>query len=268
MSRVVCANRSLILVVDDHPTNRLVIRQQLDLLGYSADIFDNAAEALSAWATGAYGLILTDCFMPDMDGYALTRRIREQEKDRNLKRTPIIAFSAAVLSGEQEKSLAAGMDDFLAKPVDLDTIARKLEKWLPQTHQRGRALDSSHERVTPVASSSNAIDIDVLMASFSDLETSKSILQNYLVSYHEDIAQLARAIEKQDHGAVERLAHRMKGAARTIGAKPYADWCFELEKAGRNGDETNIQELWRRFKSMDAEIKAGIAAMSYSHPPA
>ena len=256
------ANGSLILVVDDHPTNRFVIQQQLSLLGYAAEVFDNAAEALSAWTTGDYGLVLTDCFMPGMDGYTLTRRIREQEQDRKLKRTPIIAFSAAVLSGEQEKSLAVGMDDFLPKPADLNAIARKLEAWLPQIRQRTDAENRIAQGFTPAKAPLEAIDVDVLRASFGDSETIKRILQSYFVSHCEDRAQLARAIEERDHGAVERIAHRMKGAARIVGAGPHAQWCSDMEKAGHGGDAARTEELWRRFAAIDNELKENIDAIA------
>ena len=210
------AKNSLILVVDDHPTNRLVIAQQLKLIGYWADVFDNASDALRAWGTGDYSLVLTDCYMPGMDGYSFTRNIRELEHERNLRRTPVIAFSAAVLSGEQEKSLAAGMDDFLSKPATLETIARMLESWLP--HARESTIPRHGASVSTSSIGTAGIDLSVLRQSFSDSEPIKTILQKFLVSHGADAQQLANAITQRDHPTVASIAHRMKGAAQVVGA--------------------------------------------------
>ena len=119
----------LILVAEDNDINQKVIRQQLTLLGYAADIAGDGREALKRWKSGNYGLLLTDLHMPEMDGYQLTTAIRLAEQGKN--RAPIIAFTANALKGEAEHCRAVGMDDYLSKPVQLAHLKAILQKWLP-----------------------------------------------------------------------------------------------------------------------------------------
>lgn len=123
--------RRLILVAEDNETNQLVISQQLDLLGYAADMTANGAEALERWKSDKYGLILTDLHMPEMDGYDLTMQIRKEEKESGKARIPIVALTANVLQDEEKRCLSLGMDAYISKPVDLNKLSETLEAHLP-----------------------------------------------------------------------------------------------------------------------------------------
>jgi len=124
-------DRRLILVAEDNPVNRMVIKRLLTLLGRNAEIVEDGMQALAAWRSGRYAMVLTDCHMPEMDGFALSRAIRAEEADGR-GRTPIIAFTAAATSDEVKLCTDAGMDDFLPKPVDLDRLKAALSRWLDQ----------------------------------------------------------------------------------------------------------------------------------------
>jgi CheY-like chemotaxis protein len=117
-----------ILVAEDNPVNRMVITRLLRLLGYEADIVDDGLQAAASWRQGHYDLVLTDCHMPEMDGFALARLIRAEEAPE--QRTPIVAFTAAATSDEVRECHEAGMDDFLPKPVDLERLKAALSRWL------------------------------------------------------------------------------------------------------------------------------------------
>jgi CheY-like chemotaxis protein/two-component sensor histidine kinase len=119
----------LILVAEDNPVNRMVISRLLQLLGRKAEIFPDGKVALEAWRSGRYALVLTDCHMPEMDGFALSRAIREAEQGSG-RYTPIVAFTAAATSDEVDQCTEAGMDDFLPKPVDLERLKSSLSHWL------------------------------------------------------------------------------------------------------------------------------------------
>jgi signal transduction histidine kinase/ActR/RegA family two-component response regulator len=125
---------TLILVVDDHPVNRMVLERQVRILGYADESAESGRQALELWKSGRFGAVVTDCNMPDMDGYDLARAIRAVEKEKGLARTPIIACTASALQGEADNCLAAGMDDYITKPVDLKTLGVKLDRWLPDRH--------------------------------------------------------------------------------------------------------------------------------------
>ena len=119
-----------ILVAEDHPVNQQVIRRQLHLLGFTAEIFPDGAAALSAWRARPYSLVLTDCHMPIMDGFQLTAAIRAEEKAEG-RHTPILALTANALAGEAERCLRAGMDSYLSKPVELPHLREALARLLP-----------------------------------------------------------------------------------------------------------------------------------------
>jgi signal transduction histidine kinase/ActR/RegA family two-component response regulator len=126
--------QKLILVAEDNPTNQLVIRKQLEKLGFKPVVVEDGVQALDYWHCNPVDLILTDCHMPEMDGFQLTNEIRMIEQNTleptRSKHTPIIAITANALRGEAEHCLSAGMDDYLAKPVELSKLRRLIHQWL------------------------------------------------------------------------------------------------------------------------------------------
>ncbi|CAK1882287.1 two-component system, NarL family, sensor histidine kinase EvgS [Vibrio crassostreae] len=129
-------NGRLILVAEDHPINQQVIAKQLENIGVHADIVDNGVLALNALKDKRYGLLLTDCHMPEMDGYTLTSSIRQieqrkEELNQETQRLPIVALTANAVQGEDANCYAHGMDDFLVKPVSIKQMKLTIEKWLP-----------------------------------------------------------------------------------------------------------------------------------------
>ncbi len=120
----------MILLVEDNEINQEVIMTQVNILGYNVEIAESGVQGLERWKTGQFDLVLTDCQMPEMDGFQMTREIRELEKKSSSTHTPIIAITANALRGEDEKCLAAGMDDYLSKPVDLARLKKTLNNYL------------------------------------------------------------------------------------------------------------------------------------------
>ena len=132
----------LVLLVDDHPINRMVLLKQINMLGYAAEVAQNGLEAIDAWSRGGVGCILTDCNMPEMNGYQLARHVRRCEQRNGHGRVPIVACTANALVGEAENCFAAGMDDYLAKPIDLPRLAQKLNQWLPHPSSQQPAVNA------------------------------------------------------------------------------------------------------------------------------
>ena len=120
-----------VLLVEDNKVNQIVGEKQLKKIGCNVDVVGNGLEAVEAWRQNQYGVILMDCHMPEMDGYEATRKIRELEKDGDLPRTRIVAMTASAMQCDRELCLAAGMDDYISKPVDLDALRSAL-KTMPQ----------------------------------------------------------------------------------------------------------------------------------------
>lgn len=119
-----------ILLVEDNEINRIVLLKQLEILGYTADVAKNGQEGLEKWAQSTYDVILSDCHMPLLDGFEMSQAIRTQEHDTTKPRTPIIAITANALKGDADKCFACGMDDYIAKPVEIKTLEGKLISFL------------------------------------------------------------------------------------------------------------------------------------------
>jgi len=121
-----------VLVVEDHPVNQTIIRAMLTRMGCDIDMADNGVQALSAFETNTYDLVLMDCQMPEMDGFDTTRALREREAlNPTMGRVPVIALTALAMLGDAERCLAAGMDDYLTKPIQLEQLSAKMQRWRP-----------------------------------------------------------------------------------------------------------------------------------------
>lgn len=128
MGKLVGESRGRILLAEDDPVNRLVALHQLRALGYQVTVAENGREVLAAFEQASFDAVLMDCQMPEIDGWEATREIRARELDG--ARLPIIAVTGHVLEGDRERCLAAGMDDYLAKPYREKTLAAVLERWV------------------------------------------------------------------------------------------------------------------------------------------
>jgi two-component system, sensor histidine kinase and response regulator len=227
----------LILVAEDNEINQEVIRQQLDLLGYAADVATTGREAFRRFQSGIYALLLTDLHMPEMDGYDLTLQIRLAEGER--RRMPIIALTANALRGEAERCLALGMDDYLSKPAPLAALAAVLEKWLPAV-ETTKAL-----QVLP----SVPVQISVLEALVgTDPQLIRDFLQAFAVSAGQSAAELAEACDKRRSKDAAAIAHKLKSSSRSVGALRLGELCAAIEVAGTAGDVEMLTELLADFQ--------------------
>ena len=240
------ADRTLVLVADDHPINRLLLMRQVTVLGYAAEAAADGREALRLWESGRFALLITDCNMPEMDGYALARAIRAREAGGETH-TPIIACTANALAGEAENCFAAGMDDYVSKPVEISGLMAKLDRWLP----------------LPAMAAPAPIDRSVLAeVSDGDVTLERQVLAAFLKVNVEDVANLEHALEERDATRVTREAHRVKGAAAAIGAIPLAQVCARLESAARAGDWASIAAQRDDFRHEAARLNEHLEALT------
>jgi two-component system sensor histidine kinase EvgS len=230
------AERSLILIVDDHPTNRLVVARQLALAGYASESAEDGIKGLAAWRTGRYALILSDVHMPEMDGYEMARALRDEEARTHKPRTPVIALTAAALKGEAERCLAAGMDQYLAKPVSIPELVQALQRWLP--HTAPLAGDMRAPAPLPqLGGDPLPLDPGVLRPlTGGDARETRALLDDYLATTQADLDALRTAQAAGDLERLAREAHKLKGAARLVGAHPLAEAAASLEHAAKQAD--------------------------------
>jgi signal transduction histidine kinase/CHASE3 domain sensor protein/HPt (histidine-containing phosphotransfer) domain-containing protein/ActR/RegA family two-component response regulator len=255
------AEGTLVLLADDHSTNRAVLMRQVHALGYAAESAVHGVDALEKWKSGRYGLLLTDCNMPVMDGYDLTRKIREIEASTGRARTPIIACTANALDGESDKCRAAGMDDYLVKPVKLSQILKKLDQWLPIPHEPGSA-DGTIHKSTSEAVGRGVFDPTVLVAiSGGDAADEREILRDFRRANVKDIAMLKSAVDSSDVAQFTRAAHRIKGASAMVGAIGLAQVSERLESASRANDWATVLDNMSTFDNEWEQLNAFLACV-------
>lgn len=245
----------LLLVAEDNEINQRVIERQLAVLGYRADIARDGREALERWDDGRYALLLTDLHMPNMDGYDLARTIRMGEGDG--RRMPIVALTANAVRGEAERCRAAGMDDYLSKPVSLANLRATLQKWLPPLAVPAAGVaevsagtsEASGDGATPV------VDVTVLAELIGEDPVQIAVL---LGKFRESAREIGRELrEACAERAAERVAfaaHTLKSSAKAMGARTLADLCIELERAGRAGHVEAFADLLPRLERALAEV--------------
>ncbi|HYG89738.1 MAG TPA: response regulator [Azospirillum sp.] len=222
-----------VLVAEDHPTNQQVIQRQLRHLGFEADIVADGIEALAALRARRYRLLITDCHMPRMDGYELSRQVRVGEREAGTGcRLPIIAMTANALAGEMERCTAAGMDDYIAKPVTLKQLADVLGRWLD-----GVAEVPPEAPPIPPREPWPVLDLDHVRAVFGALDAcAVEMLEFFIETTAPLLGEAAAALTRGDLETARSTAHAAAGAARTAGACTLAKACSALELAVVRGD--------------------------------
>lgn len=251
----VIEQQRLILVAEDNVVNQKVIRQQLALLGLTADLAVNGQEALIAWRQQIYGMLLTDLHMPEMDGYTLALAIRAEENDGH--HLPIIALSADVLSETVGRCRAAGMDDYLAKPVVLEQLRATLEKWLP--------LPVGDATSVPPNTSTDAVTLDerVLAQLIGDDPALISeLLLEFRTSVEQDATRMRAAVADADWSTVSTVAYGLKSSSLAIGALPLGDCCYQIEQLSETGSAGAIMDWMKTFEDHLAAVLAVIAKKS------
>jgi PAS domain S-box-containing protein len=237
------ATPAKVLVVEDNEVNRRVAISQLERLGHQADAVPNGLEALITLRRKSYDIVFMDGQMPEMDGYEATRHIRSGESAE--RHTIIVALTANALAGDREKCLAAGMDDYISKPVRLADLERMLQRWLPQ-HATGVAPAPSAR----AAKASDPVDLQHLrdMAG-DDTDAIEQIVTLYREQTLPQLDQLTLLVAQHDTGAAMRLAHTMRGASAACGARQLAELLAALETASSHGDWSEAASLTPRVSA-------------------
>jgi CheY-like chemotaxis protein/HPt (histidine-containing phosphotransfer) domain-containing protein len=248
-----------ILLAEDNETNRDVLRAQLSLLGYSADVAVDGAAALALWQAGDYALLLTDCHMPRMDGFALTAAIRRAEGEG--PRRPIIAVTANVMHGEAERCRAAGMDDYLSKPLRIQELQPMLAKWLAPRTPAPRApapAPAPAAQAPDTAPVWDSLALGELVG--PDRAMQQRLLAKFLVNARAQVTELQRACEARDGPRVSRLAHPLKSSCRTVGAMRLGELCQRLEVSALAGDGDDCAKLGGPLLEAFGQVEKRIAA--------
>jgi two-component system sensor histidine kinase EvgS len=211
--------RRRVLVVEDHPTNQALMRWRLQQLGLQHELAVDGEAALALLQASTFDLVITDCRMPVMDGYTLTRRIRESERGSG-KRLPVLALTASALAEDRQRCREAGMDDLLAKPVALATLRQALRRWLPSDDADDDpfAAAPSVDANVPAAAPTRA----AIVRRFGSEHVAAVLIDSMRQATTEDLRRGLEAREQGDSNTAVEVLHRIVGGLGTLGAETLA----------------------------------------------
>jgi signal transduction histidine kinase/DNA-binding response OmpR family regulator len=230
--------RVRLLAAEDNDANQEVLLGIAEYLGFGIKVVGNGLEALNTLEVDRnYDVVLMDCQMPVMDGYAATRAIRESEERRGLARMPIVAVTAHALQGERNKVFEAGMDDYMTKPVNIPTLKRVIERWLTGKPEADSVIEvqepkRSNERQT--------IDAEAV-AQLRMLQSARrprffiDLVEKYASDAERGVTAIHAAVAAGNLQELKERAHWLKGSSRTVGAAHVAELCAQLEQLGKVG---------------------------------
>jgi len=253
-----------VLVAEDNEVNREVVGTLLGDAGYQCTIVADGLDAVEALRRRPYDIVLMDCQMPRMDGFEATKTIRQEEQARPHsggapRRIPIVALTANALRGDRDRCLAAGMDDYISKPIDAQRLVNVIESQLARGGSAAVAQATVRESRSEVPAAASVVTAGVPI----DLESSlhrwggnRPLMARLLTKFQEqlatDVAGIARAVEAGDAEQFGRLAHGLKGAAAYVGAEPLRQTAARLEGLGRDGD---VAGAGRCLPTLEAEAR-------------
>jgi PAS domain S-box-containing protein len=239
-----------VLLAEDNATNQFIAKKILEKIGCRVDIADNGIEAVNAVKTKRYDLVFMDCQMPEMDGYEATKKIRElKDLPGRDDWIPIIAMTAHALSGDREKCLTAGMDDYLVKPILPDSIAAAIRKW------KRKQIAQSHGDRTEIFDRRSFFS-----RIMNDVALARAVITAFLEDIPAQIELLGKSIEQNDMPSAERFAHRIRGAAANLSCNEISRIARECEiaahdkKAGETRDSR--KRLEESFRSASKILEA------------
>jgi CheY-like chemotaxis protein len=252
------ARRLHVLVAEDNPVNQTLLVRLLEKLGHTSFLAANGEEAVRAYEAQMFDVVLMDVQMPVMDGLAATTAIREREaRDPGRRRVPIVAVTAFALRGDRDKCLAAGMDDYLTKPIKPDDLGAALNRLF--AGDRPTAPEGPSAPGGPAAGA--GFDFS---AALSFVGGDRALLDELLTIFAEDapvrMGAIRKAIAGGDAQELMRQAHTLKGALKVLGAAAAAGLALDLETLGRDGDLLRARDagaaLERAMDRLTQELSA------------
>jgi len=256
--------RGRVLLVEDNLVNQEVAAGMLKAFGLSVASAENGEQALAAFVSGRPDLILMDCQMPVLDGYEATRQIRIREAaEGTARRTPIIALTANAISGDRERCIEAGMDDYLPKPFRRSDLHACVTRWIPagEEESEGAPQDpppAAAGEQPPEAIDTRAIDLIASSQGPGEQDLLGRIVALYRASGTDQVRQLHAAIRAGDGEAAGRAAHTLKSSSAQLGAGRLSARCARIEAACRLG---RVQDCAADVAALGEDFSAACAAL-------
>jgi len=237
-----------ILLAEDNLTNQIVAEAMLELFGCDVDLTTNGKEAVQAVKEQKYDLILMDCQMPELDGYSATGKIRDFEKLTETTHTPIIALTAHAMSGDRQRCISAGMDDYLSKPLQQVQLELVLEKWLAYAKVEpemvlGSFAANEDETSDEIHFNPNVLRTYTILQKSDQPDVIIKLIESYLKGASDLVLSMENAIDHRNSEDLFNASHTMKTNNSMVGAIRMAEICIELEKQARSGILDGSEEL-------------------------
>jgi CheY-like chemotaxis protein/HPt (histidine-containing phosphotransfer) domain-containing protein len=246
-----------ILVAEDNAVNQELMIAILNRMDFSADIAGNGREVLDALGARNYDLVFMDCQMPEMDGYEATRLIRQGAAGEGNRNIPIIALTANAMATDRERCLAAGMNDYLSKPIQIEMLIKSLHHWFlaagetKENRERSAVVDSSDKTSLP----DSRFDINRFLQRIGgDESLALKLARVFLEDIPIQIGHINSAIAAGDVQEVSRVAHRIKGAAGNMSCERLRVAAHDLEKSGKASENASI--IKGLISGLECEFKA------------
>ena len=295
------AERARLLVAEDNEVSLIVAQRMLEGLGFAVDVARTGQEALEACARESYAAVLMDCQMPGMDGFEATARLRESEGAA--RHTPVIAMTASALKVDRDRCLAAGMDDYVTKPIAPAGLEGVLTRWMaaaPPAPAAGEAAEAPPAAgAEPPGTPPPAIDPSLAAAAAEAMAAARArtspvidqgvlgglwefeqqgpagfvakVVDKFFQTVPARLTALREACDRGDLVTAERTAHGLKASAANLGARRMADTCLALERSARAGLAEGLAEmagaLPEQFEEASGQLRAALAAGPPPPPP-
>jgi two-component system, sensor histidine kinase and response regulator len=256
-----------ILLAEDNITNQQVATGILKKFGFvGVQIVENGALAVKAVSESSYDLVLMDIQMPEMDGNEATRQIRKIEFESGKNKIPIIAMTAHVMVKDRDKCIAAGMDDYLSKPIDAKALLETLERWLPKEKSAAPpALEKGAVLKQKISGKNNrkVFDKEALMDRLmNDTELMKTVLSGFLDDIPKQMDVLKNHIAQKNCEDAEKQGHKIKGASANIGANILMEVAANIETSGKAGDLDTLVSLVPQLEEAFDQLEKTMEAMT------
>ena len=253
------ASEVAVLVAEDNEINQDLLLEFLKNAGFTnVDVAANGTAAVEAINTSPYDVVLMDCQMPVMDGYEAASRIRNAP-DGNAN-VPIIALTANAMKGDREKCLAAGMDDFISKPVDPDILIKKINDWIghPEAKRDVCPSDASvHEQNSP-----SGFDFEtVLERCLGKEELAERVLKKFSTQLEDDNGVLLNAVEENNAEEIRHVAHRLKGASSNLGIMGIYEIVCDLEESANKSNPAAAHGLIKQLEDAAAQFRGALSGL-------
>jgi two-component system, sensor histidine kinase and response regulator len=247
-----------VLVAEDNPVNQDVASEILHSIGCTVDVASNGQEAVAMFEAGSYDAVLMDCQMPKMDGYKATAEIRRLEGEG--EHIPIIALTAHATKGDQERCLASGMDDYMAKPVSPSHVLQTLLRWLGSEANPAPEAPAASEQDQPEAPSPASVPFaddtalpvlntnQALDSTGGKARILNRVVESFLTNVPPEAVKLGEAVSNGQQEEAARLAHSLKGAAAVLGGSRVSHLALKLQLAAQQNGMSDAPELFRAFE--------------------